>query len=98
MKEYEMAMSLFTYSYIDLYDSHENKPLMWAGTPTVRQFLGIKHCHSIEEVTQMTRSAYRLIRNNANFQALTEPENQNTLYSHIQIKKKSYVRLLLQVF
>ena len=84
MKEDEKAMSLFTYSYIDLYNSHGNKPLMWAETPTVKKFLGIKHCHSIEEVTQMTRSTYRLIRKDANFQVLTEPKISNiSLLSHI---------------
>lgn len=77
IKEYERAMSIFTYSHADLYDSNGNEPLMWAETPTVKRFLGIKHEHPIDEVKQMTGLAYRVVRKKENFQILTEPDIPN---------------------
>ena len=73
MREFEKAMSLFTYSHVDLYDPNGETPLMWADTPTVKKFLGIRHEHPREEVGQMSRNAYRLVRKDENFQVLTEP-------------------------
>lgn len=73
MKEFEKAMSLFTYSHVDLYDPNGKTPLMWEDTPTVKKFLGIRHEHPREDVEQMLMDTYRLVRKDENFQVLTEP-------------------------